>query len=122
MPIWHFRIQLVDIFRNFFSAILILDKEMSSHFQNFLRTTFIDKTPIKISANTRIDIKLIVGEELPIALIIYENPSPSYPTRKKWFCYGNKIMDNKYFFLLLQPKILLQQPNVLLIELKTLLL
>jgi len=38
---------------------------------------------------------------------------------KKWFCYGNKIRDNKYlFFLLLQPKILLQQPNVLLIELK----
>jgi len=37
-------------------------------------------------------------------------------TRKKWFCYGNKIRDKKYFFLLLQPKILLQQLNVLLIE------
>ena len=23
---------------------------------------------------------------------------------KKWFCYGNKIRDNKYFFSLLQPK------------------
>ena len=34
-------------------------------------------------------------------------------TEEKW--YGNKIRDNKYFFLLLQPKTLLQQPNVLLI-------
>jgi len=41
---------------------------------------------------------------------------------KKWFCYGNKIRDNKYFFLLLQPKISLQQPNVLLIVLNILLL
>jgi len=40
----------------------------------------------------------------------------------KWFCYGNKIRDKKYFFLLLQQKILLQQPNVLLIELNILLL
>jgi len=23
---------------------------------------------------------------------------------KKWFCYGIKVRDNKYFFLLLQPK------------------
>jgi len=40
---------------------------------------------------------------------------------KKWFCYGNKIRDNRKF-LLLQPKILLQQPNVLLTELNILLL
>jgi len=25
--------------------------------------------------------------------------------RKKWFCYSNKIRDNKWFLLLLQPKI-----------------
>jgi len=30
---------------------------------------------------------------------------------KIWFCYDNKIRGNKYFFLLLQPKILLLQPN-----------
>jgi len=47
--------------------------------------------------------------------------TPLITTRKKWFCYGNKIRDNKWFFLLLQPKILLQQPNVLLIELNILL-
>jgi len=41
---------------------------------------------------------------------------------KKWFCYGNKIKDNKEFFLLLQPKILLQQPHVLLMELNILML
>jgi len=50
------------------------------------------------------------------------NCTQSPTTRKKWICYGNKIRDNKYFFLLLQPKILLPQPNVLMIELNILLL
>jgi len=47
-------------------------------------------------------------------------PKRNIAVRKKWFCYGNKIRENR--FLLLQPKILLLQPNVLLTELNILLL
>jgi len=46
----------------------------------------------------------------------------SYRTEKNGFVTATKLGTTNDFFLLLQPKILLQQPNGLLIELNILLL
>ena len=63
-------------------------------------------------------------EQMPI---LKNNQNMSHPRfgfihGKKWFCYGNKIRDNKWIFYCFNQKILLQQPNVLLTELNILLL